>query len=198
MADPAYRRMRPEERREQILAAALSLIAVSGYDGVALEDFATAAGVTKAGLLHYFSSKEQLLIAVLERRDELDQAAGEIPDMPATDAAGARKVMDQVVSGNMDQQELIRLFTVLSAAALDPAHPAHEYYCRRQDRVRTLLTEQLFAWHTDPEDAAVELMGFLDGLQLNWLRDPTIDFQRHWASFADRLFGVRPGSTDAP
>ena len=79
MADPAYRRMRPAERREQILAAALSLIAVSGYDGVSLEDFANAAGITKAGLLHYFSSKEHLLVAVLERRDQLDQAAGEIP-----------------------------------------------------------------------------------------------------------------------
>jgi hypothetical protein len=38
--------------------------------------------------------------------------------------------------------------------------------------------------------AAIELLAFLDGLQLNWLRDPAIDFLAQWEGFADRFFGT--------
>jgi AcrR family transcriptional regulator len=42
--------------------------------------------MTKAGLLHYFASKEDLLIAVLDRRDELDALAVAPDRTPATGA----------------------------------------------------------------------------------------------------------------
>jgi hypothetical protein len=46
----------------------------------------------------------------------------------------------------------------------------------------------LFAWHPQRELATVELLAFLDGLQLNWFRDPSIDFTAQWEAFADRFF----------
>ena len=180
------RRLPPAERREEILAAATGLIAASGFNGVSLGAFAAACGMTKAGLLHHFPSKDELLIAVLERRDELDMAAFLGGTEPATDAAEGRAVVSRLVRRNLGQRSIVQLYTVLSAEALDPAHPAHEYFRRRLARGRELLARQMFGWHPEPDRAAVELLGFLDGLQLNWLRDPEIDFVAQWESYAGR------------
>jgi TetR/AcrR family transcriptional regulator, cholesterol catabolism regulator len=43
-----------------ILDAAASLFAQKGYDNTSLQDVATAVGVTKAGLYHYFATKQVL------------------------------------------------------------------------------------------------------------------------------------------
>ncbi len=54
-----------ERTRAAILAAAERLLAERGLS-VAVNDVATAAGVSKSGLLHHFPSKNDLLIAVAE------------------------------------------------------------------------------------------------------------------------------------
>ena len=57
------------KRRKQILQAALEVFSVQGYRGAPMTDIADKVGLTLAGVLHYFPSKEELLAAVLERRD---------------------------------------------------------------------------------------------------------------------------------
>jgi AcrR family transcriptional regulator len=183
------RRLPPAERREEILAAATGLIAASGFNGVPLAAFAAASGLTKAGLLHHFASKDDLLIAVLRRRDELDAAAVTGSVKPAADAAESRAMMSALVRRNLAQRSIVQLYTVLSAEALDPAHPAHEYFRERLRSSRAMLERQVYAWHPRPRLAAVELLAFLDGLQVNWLRDHEIDFIAQWEAFADRLYG---------
>jgi AcrR family transcriptional regulator len=183
------RRLRPAARREEILDAATALIAASGFNTVSLGAFAAACSMTKAGLLHHFPSRDELLIAVLERRDELDLAAVVGDSPPAPDAAAARALLTRLVRRNLGQRWVVQLYTVLSAEALDPAHPAHAYFRRRLASSRTLLERRLFGWHPRPGAAAVELLAFLDGLQLNWLRDPGIDFAAQWDAFADRFLG---------
>jgi hypothetical protein len=42
--------------------------------------------------------------------------------------------------------------------------------------------------HPNPRAAAVEVLAFLDGLQLAWLRDSCIDVAAQWELFADRLY----------
>ncbi len=184
----ARRRLPPAERREEILGAATELIATSGFNGVSLGAFAAACGMTKAGLLHHFPSKEHLLIAVLERRDERDVAAVIGAGEPAAGPAASRAVVSRLVRRNLGQRSIVQLYTVLSAEALDPAHPAHDYFRRRLASGRALLARQLFAWHPEPDRAAVELLAFLDGLQLNWFRDPSIDFTAQWEAFAAHFY----------
>jgi AcrR family transcriptional regulator len=50
-----------EDRRRQILAAAVRVFARSGYHGSRVGDIAEEAGVAHGLLYHYFSSKEQVL-----------------------------------------------------------------------------------------------------------------------------------------
>src|SRR5689334_13293500 len=59
-------------RREKILAAAIRHVARNGGRGTSLAQIATEAGVTQQGLLYYFPSKDELLNAALDVRDQRD------------------------------------------------------------------------------------------------------------------------------
>jgi AcrR family transcriptional regulator len=62
---------RPGRRREQVVAAGLAVFAASGFHGGSVREIARRAGLSQAGLLHHFPSKEHLLRAVLAWRDEI-------------------------------------------------------------------------------------------------------------------------------
>ncbi|MEV0975963.1 helix-turn-helix domain-containing protein [Streptomyces sp. NPDC049915] len=71
-ATPAYRRLSVEERRSQLLTAALSLFAHRAPEEVSLDDVAEAAGVSRPLVYRYFpGGKQQLYEAAL--RSAADQ-----------------------------------------------------------------------------------------------------------------------------
>src|SRR2546426_7770892 len=80
-------RLPPEERRAQLLDAALSLIAEDGYDGVSMEGVAREAGVTKPVVYDLFPNRGELLRALLQREEEraLRELATAIPFPPPAD-----------------------------------------------------------------------------------------------------------------
>jgi TetR/AcrR family transcriptional regulator len=58
--------------RERILEASLDLFGAKGIDATSLDDIARSVGVAKQTLLYWFPSKEELVVAVLQRvADEL-------------------------------------------------------------------------------------------------------------------------------
>ena len=59
-------------KRDEILDVALELFARKGYDRVSVREIAREAGLSQAGLLHHFSTKEELFLEVLRRRDDRD------------------------------------------------------------------------------------------------------------------------------
>ena len=67
MSPPKYRRLAPAQRRAQILDAANTLFAERPYDDVSIEDIATAAGVARGLVHHYFGGRKEVYIALLER-----------------------------------------------------------------------------------------------------------------------------------
>lgn len=56
--------------RERLFAAAREVFAESGYAGATVEAIVHRAGCTKGAFYHYFSSKEELFLALLEERVE--------------------------------------------------------------------------------------------------------------------------------
>jgi AcrR family transcriptional regulator len=62
-----YSRLDPGRRREQILDAANALFSQRGYDEVSVEDIASAAGVTRGLVHHYFGGRKEVYIALLHR-----------------------------------------------------------------------------------------------------------------------------------
>ena len=88
-------RLPPEERREQLLDATLSLIAEAGYESVSMEGIARKAGVTKPVVYDLYGSLADLLEALLAREEEraLNQLA-ELMPTPAEDADPVKVLVD--------------------------------------------------------------------------------------------------------
>jgi AcrR family transcriptional regulator len=183
------RRLAPEVRRQEIVDAATAEIAARGYYGMTVERVSVACGLTVPGLLHHFPSKADLFLAVLEGRDQADlSSAGVSTGEERLDREASRAVLDELMRRNLGQREIVRLDSVLVAESLDEGHPAHEYFCARQARSLRAVATLVSPWHPAPESFARQVLSFAAGMQLLWLRDPSVDFAAEWALFADRLF----------
>jgi AcrR family transcriptional regulator len=67
MASTTSRARHADARRDELLRVALRLFAERGFDRTTIADIATATGTAHGLVYHYFSSKNDLLLAVLER-----------------------------------------------------------------------------------------------------------------------------------
>lgn len=79
------RRLPAEERRRQILDAAIGVFARQGYGGTGTADIARAAGIGEPTIYRYFSNKRELYVAAIregadEVREEWERIAEEAPD----------------------------------------------------------------------------------------------------------------------
>ena len=55
------------EKEEIIFDSALELFSAKGFDGVTVDQIATAAGMSKPNLLYYFARKEDIFVALIDR-----------------------------------------------------------------------------------------------------------------------------------
>jgi AcrR family transcriptional regulator len=79
MVAPETRRRRDPARRERILAAAAQLAAGRGFHTVALADIGAQAGIVGSGIYRHFTSKDALLVALLDRvMDRLAEGAAAV------------------------------------------------------------------------------------------------------------------------
>jgi AcrR family transcriptional regulator len=181
------RRLSPELRLAHIVKEATTLIAERGFNGVSLQAVAAACQMTVAGLLHHVKSKDGLLIAVLEHRDEVDlDTVGIRRGIAHPDA---RALLDRLIRRNAGQVEIVRLYTVLNSEALDTGHIAHQYFQRRYDDSIGIIADILRDEFPDPLTAASDLISIMDGIQLQWLRRPeAFDLVAAWARLADAYF----------
>jgi AcrR family transcriptional regulator len=189
-------RLPAAERRRQILEMTTKLIAERGFWGLSMQDVADGCGLTVPGMLHHVGSKDSLLVAVLEYRDEQDaRSLAEKLGRPVHQLwSGGRislaEVCDAVVRRNAEQPEIVRLFAVLEAESLAPGHPAHAYFKSRQRRTLDEFATLAEGVVDDPRELAAQVFAMMDGLQIQWLREPsTVDLVGSWQSAARRLFG---------
>lgn len=147
-----------------------------GYNNASLAEIAEQAGLTQAGVLHYFRSKALLLTSVLELRDQTDiEQLG--PDRPQG-LHFLRHMVDTALR-NAEREGIIRLYTVLSAESVTDSHPAQTYFRDRYDGLRAFVADALREACDLPADAGEQaetaanaIIAVMDGLQVQWLLAP--------------------------
>ena len=167
---------RPGRRRQRLVAAGLAVFAASGFHGGSVRDIARRAGLSQAGLLHHFPSKEHLLRAVLAWRDEIARSQlGE----PAPDGLDLIRRLATLPAVTRTRQ-FVQLQVITSAEGTAAGHPVHGYVRQHQaaalDMVRRALEDAAARGELRPGvDCAVTarmLVALIDGLQVQWLLHP--------------------------
>lgn len=188
-----------DERRAEIVETAISLIGARGYNAVTVQMLAESCGMTKAGWLHYFASKDEMLHGLL---DELERRDAEIltPIVAAGmagDAMSARAALlnlfDTLVSRFIECPELGRFAVVLACEAIDPDHIAHERFRSRETIALEVFASLLASSSSHPELTARHLHALMIGLAQQWLRaSQKFDLLAAWHEASEMILpGVR-------
>jgi len=177
-----------EDRKQRILDVAQRLLIRNGWRSTTLAQIAGEAGVTPAGLLHHFESKEQLLHAVLDARD--------LDDDTHADRTG--DLFDQIaaVADRFHRApELVGTFTVLLVENILPEAPLHDRMLARHraatdivaDLIRRGQADGRYRQDIDPAVKAVEILAFVHGMETTWLLDPSIPLAEAFKQYAETL-----------
>ena len=169
---------RPEtaEKRQRILEAAMAIFGTKGYNNGSLLEIGEQAGMSHAGVVHHFGSKDQLLIAMLEYRDSSDLDNLDGKHIPEGSALFGHLV--ETTRVNLERPGVVQAYTVLSADSVTDGHPAQEFFRDRFVGLRKMLIAALRDVTADTieeirlSQAASTIIGAMDGLQVQWLLDP--------------------------
>jgi AcrR family transcriptional regulator len=169
------RRAATSERREEILRAAANTFGQKGYKTGSLADVAEQVGITHAGVLHHFKSKEQLLTAVLDFRDA-DQVR-DLEGQHIPDGVELFRHLIRTARMNAERPGIVQTYTVLTGESVTEGHPARDWATNRFEVLRGEVADALRVWHPEVGDAvagqaAGAIIGVMDGLQIQWLLDP--------------------------
>jgi AcrR family transcriptional regulator len=209
MAVPARRkystRMPREERREQLLDAALHVIATRGFGGLSMEAVAREADIAKTVVYDAFGNQADLLQALFEREQEraLSAVADAMPTPPITGDPAEILVESitsllEAVRRSPDTWRLILLPADGTPPALRTSVERHRQALLRQ-------MEPLVAWgaaqlglgHLDPELAAHTILAGAENAARLTLTQPRRFTPPRLAGFAADLLaalGARPQS----
>lgn len=143
MARPARTRLSPEERRKQLLAAAIDLFAEMGFGEAKHADIARRVGVSTAATFVYFPTREALLDAVTDEVAEffLEFFSG-IEVVKGGALATLRSLASRIV-GTVDTHRNYVLVQQGWAARFDPE--MRTKFLKFQDEILSKLSEILWA-----------------------------------------------------
>jgi AcrR family transcriptional regulator len=181
-------------KREEILTTALEVIAKNGYHKTSIRDLAAAVGLSQTGLLHYFGTKEELFVAILQKRDSTDEQSLRVDP---EDYAPAQLIAGLLGVGRHNAQVpgLVQLYAQFSTEAAEEGHPARPYFQERYAYYRRIVAAAIRELQeagevpasVDPERTAALMAAATDGLQTQWMLDPSIDMGEHLEYLWNRL-----------
>ena len=198
-----------DQRREQMLRAALEVIAERGYAETRIADVAERAGTSPALVIYYFKTKDQLLTEAIRFSEDSWYAAG-TRRMAAIGTAAGRlaEIVAMTCLPEADAEPGTSWLLWLDLWSQAVRHPEvagvrQKFDERWRDTICSLVVEGQEAGEfgpVDPVDFAVLLSALLDGLAVQIaLGDPVVTparaFELSMRFAAGQLgFGWRPGN----
>ncbi|RZQ63035.1 TetR/AcrR family transcriptional regulator [Amycolatopsis suaedae] len=151
---PYAARVPAEQRRTQLLDAALRLVVTQGHGAATMDAVAEHAGVTKPVVYGHFRSRNELLTALLRREQEaaVEQLADVLPDRGLGDPADLLADFLRIVQEAPDRWYCV----VMPMADMPPEFHAARESARAQalDRARDMARGLFGGTGVDPEIAA--------------------------------------------
>jgi AcrR family transcriptional regulator len=177
-----------DDRKARILEVAERLLARNGWRNTSLAQIAREAGVSPAGLLHHYESKDQLLNAVLDARDDDDDEHADRAGDLVTEICKVAERFDRA-------PELVGTFTVLLIENIHPDAPLHDRLVKRQQAAVGIVTDLIgraqragvYRQDFDPAIKAVEILAFVNGMETAWLLNPSIPLADVFKGYAETL-----------
>lgn len=165
-------------KRRDIVRAATEVFGAKGFANGTLAAIADVVGITHAGILHHFGSKDQLLLEVLTYRDTSD-----VEDLEPRHIPGHMDFFRHLVRTaliNASRGGIVQTFVVLSGESVTENHPARDYFANRyatlreeaSAALRSVCEERGITDSDDIDRAAAAVLAVMDGLQVQWLHNP--------------------------
>ena len=156
MKAATLRQRQAEERRQQLLAAALSLFAAQGFEKTTIKDICAATGVAQGLVYHYFRSKEEMLRVILAEQSFLPALRRLLtvpPDRPAVEVLGTVAVGFAALLH--EREELLRLISREAQVDRAVASVLQQMIYESIELLAGYLATRIAAGELRPHDARV-------------------------------------------
>lgn len=194
-----------DQTRDRILDAAYRALVKNGYHQTSMKDIAAEAGVAPGLAHYYFESKEDLLVAVIERAcSPLNQVWDEERAKLGGAAPSPEQALAQGVSGFQFAKDEVRRFLDLHRVVFDMlgvglhnpriAEAVNEFINdRREDIaeiVRAVMKATAVKPASNPDALAAAIWGAINGVVLQKLMDPDFDSDAAIDAIAEMAFSL--------
>jgi AcrR family transcriptional regulator len=196
-----------EDRRAQILEAALKVFAAKGFKGATNRDIAREAGITPGLIYWYFASKEDLFFAILENRVAPGTFPLPLEHMAAFPPEQVLPVLAHFALSRLDNQDSMNLLKIFVGEALYSEQiqaMANSTINRLLDALSGYLAAQMDQGRLRRDDPLLCAQTFLAGLVASIMRRQFLRDSKLLAYSADQivntvvgifLHGMQPGLT---
>jgi AcrR family transcriptional regulator len=176
-----------EERRGQILDAAIKVFAEKGFSEATVDDIVAQAGLSKGALYWYFHSKDELIASILDFIFERELAHAQEIVRGKESARDQLLVTLEIVMGSFEQMKPLTpiLMEYWGMMMRDEvirdaiAGYYREFYEFLRPILRLGVERGEFRAH-DVDGAAYALVAVIEGMAVLWAADPTaIDLQEN-------------------
>lgn len=181
-----------EEKKEQIIRAAIRLFARKGFARTTISDIAREAGTGKGTIYEYFETKDEIIhdsFNFFIKQLEFDLEHILVSSRPAIDKL--REIFDAYAQAlqlpeNRQLMELMFDFWAESSKSvqaksilfneMNTFYRGYRKLC--EELIRDGIREGSFRKDLDPPAMATIILGMNDGIMVQWLLDKTIDFSK--------------------
>lgn len=186
---------RGDASRAAILDTAEKHFGENGFRKASIASIAEEVGMSDPGLLHHFGSKAGLLSSLLEERFAVDEV--KLQEGEELELSQLVELLGAIANENEGRRAGVKLLMVLFAESFAKDHPAHGYFKDRYKHVRAILTTHIaneqrkgtISAEIPADHVASGLIALMDGLQMQWLLDSTLDMAGAYTTMLSLLSG---------
>lgn len=184
-----------EQRKNQIIEAAIKVFSELGFQNARMDDIADESGLSKGSLYWYFESKDDIILTILDQL--FDQELFEWKDLAQTKSSAKGRLqdfLDHTIYAFKDMRYLMPVILEFYALTLRRDQVREVFKGYLNNYLQTLVPiiqqgiDQKEFRPVDPEEAAIAIAANFEGTILLWAYDPQkVDLAKHWKSGGDLL-----------